>query len=226
MKVTKILYHLFLLLDQFCFCNKKKIYYISAVRGRSECVFSILGRVPGHLIRDFAGSSNNLAPRFPKLSANDVTAKSFFERLYLIAGLRRFVLFVTMPSAFTTPLSLQLFLDFREIFLSELFTKSSHRVPVQPVPDKMRLKMLVETQIEILDGQSSYLFSHEPFKKRPGMTIEEFGLLHPDGHFESHLLWSVGPTLPIKPKTKKESQPKADKEWKKSKPRTGRFPDF
>jgi len=47
--------------------------------------------------------------------------------------------------------------------------------------------MLVETQIEILDGQSSYLFSNEPFKKRPGMTIEDFGV-HSDDHFESHLL--------------------------------------
>jgi len=57
---------------------------------------------------------------------------------------------------------------------------------VQPVPEKMRLEMLVEIQIEILDGQSSCLFSNEPFEKRPGMTIEDFGL-HSDDHFESLL---------------------------------------
>ena len=54
---------------------------------------------------------------------------------------------------------------------------------LQPVPEKMRL----ETQIEIPDGQSSYLFSNEPFEKRPRVTIEDFGL-HSDDHFESHLL--------------------------------------
>ena len=51
----------------------------------------------------------------------------------------------------------------------------------------MRFDVLVETQIEILDCQSSYLFSNEPFEKRPGMTIEDFGL-HSSDHFESHLL--------------------------------------
>jgi len=54
----------------------------------------------------------------------------------------------------------------------------------------MRLEMLVEMQIEILDSQSSCLFSNEPFEKRPGMTIEDFGL-HSDDHFESHLLRCV-----------------------------------
>ena len=58
---------------------------------------------------------------------------------------------------------------------------------VQHVPAKMRLEMLVEAQIQILDGQSSYLFSNEPFEKRPRVTIEDFGL-HSDDHFESHLL--------------------------------------
>ena len=58
---------------------------------------------------------------------------------------------------------------------------------LQPVPEKMRLEMLVKTQIEILDGQSSYIFSNEPFEKRPGMTIEDLGL-HSDYHFESRLL--------------------------------------
>jgi len=44
--------------------------------------------------------------------------------------------------------------------------------------------MLVETQIEIFDGQSSYLFSNELLEKRPGTTIEDFGL-HSVEHFES-----------------------------------------
>jgi len=47
--------------------------------------------------------------------------------------------------------------------------------------------MLVETQIEILQVQSSFLFSNQPFEKRPVMIIEDFGL-HSDDHFESHLL--------------------------------------
>jgi len=47
--------------------------------------------------------------------------------------------------------------------------------------------MLVEMQIEIFDGQSSGLFSNEPFEKRPVMTIEDF-VLHFDDHFESFLL--------------------------------------
>ena len=41
-------------------------------------------------------------------------------------------------------------------------------------------------QIEILDGQSSGLFSDETFEKRPVMTIEDF-VLHSDEHFESYL---------------------------------------
>jgi len=49
--------------------------------------------------------------------------------------------------------------------------------------------MLVETQIEILDGHSSYLFSNEPFEKRPGTTMEDFGL-HSDDHFVSSLIFS------------------------------------
>jgi len=43
-------------------------------------------RVPGNC----AGSSNNLVPRGIKLSAIDVTAKAFFERLYLVLGVSPF----------------------------------------------------------------------------------------------------------------------------------------
>jgi len=41
-------------------------------------------------------------------------------------------------------------------------------------------------QNEILDGQSSDLFSNEPFEKKLVITIEDF-VLHSDDHFESHL---------------------------------------
>jgi len=42
-----------------------------------------------------------------------VTAKTFFERLYLVSGLRQFTPFLAMPLAPTPPhLNLQLFLDF------------------------------------------------------------------------------------------------------------------
>ena len=63
---------------------------------------------------------------------------------------------------------------------------------VQPVPEKMQIEMDIGMQIEILDGQSSGLFSNglfsnEPFEKRPVMTIENFAL-HSDDHFESRLL--------------------------------------
>jgi len=51
----------------------------------------------------------------------------------------------------------------------------------------MRFEMLVEMQNEILDFQSSGLFSNEPFEKKPVMTIEDF-VLHSNDHFESHLL--------------------------------------
>ena len=65
------------------------------------------------------------------------------------------------------------------------------RVMSHAVPAKTRLEMVIGMQIEILDGQSSGLFSNglfsnEPFEKRPVMTIENFAL-HSDDHFESRL---------------------------------------
>jgi len=58
---------------------------------------------------------------------------------------------------------------------------------IQPDPDKMKLEMVIGMQSEILHGQSSGLFSNEPFKKRPVMTIEDF-VLHSNDLFESRLL--------------------------------------
>ena len=45
---------------------------------------------------------------------------------------------------------------------------------LQPVPKKMRPKMVVGIEIEILDCQRSGCFSNEPFEKRPAMTIRDF----------------------------------------------------
>jgi len=74
-------------------------------------------KVPRLPIRDCTGSSNNLVPRSTNVSAIDVTAKAFFERLYVVPGLRQFAAFVTMPSAPTPPpFTLQLFLDLSTIF--------------------------------------------------------------------------------------------------------------
>ena len=63
----------------------------------------VVPRVPGLSIRDCAGSSNNLAQMRPKLSAIDMTGKTFFERLYLVLGLRKFAPGVNRPYAPTTP---------------------------------------------------------------------------------------------------------------------------
>jgi len=73
-----------------------------------------LKRVQGFNITQFSEISNNLAS---KLNAIDVTAKAFFERLYLVPGLRQLALFVAVPSATTPPLLIRrLFLDFSAIF--------------------------------------------------------------------------------------------------------------
>ena len=52
----------------------------------------------------------------------------------------------------------------------------------------MRLKIVIRIQNEILDGQTWFLFSNEPFGKKPVMAImiEDF-VWHSDDHFKSHL---------------------------------------
>jgi len=53
----------------------------------------------------------------PRPKANHVIGKKFFERLYLVPGLRKIVPRVNCPYAPTTrPFTGQLFLDFRAIF--------------------------------------------------------------------------------------------------------------
>jgi len=61
------------------------------------------GRVPGLPIRDCARGCNNRAQMCAQLSPIDVTAKTFFERLYLVLGLGTFGLWVNCPYAPTTP---------------------------------------------------------------------------------------------------------------------------
>jgi len=47
--------------------------------------------------------------------------------------------------------------------------------------------MVIGIQNEILDGESSSLFSNQPFEEKPVMTIEDF-VLYSEDHFEFHLL--------------------------------------
>jgi len=58
---------------------------------------------------------------------------------------------------------------------------------LQAVPEKMRLKMVITIQNEIVASQSSGLFSNESFAKKPVMAIEYF-VWHSNDNFESRLL--------------------------------------
>jgi len=70
-------------------------------------------RVPHNLI----ARKDSCAQMYPKLSTIDVTAKTFFERLYLVPGLRKFAPWVNCPCALTPPhFTQQLFLDFLNNF--------------------------------------------------------------------------------------------------------------
>jgi len=60
-------------------------------------------RVPGLPIRDCARGCNKREHTRTQLSAIDVTAKVFFERLYLVPGMGTFGPWVNCPSALTTP---------------------------------------------------------------------------------------------------------------------------
>ena len=60
---------------------------------------------------------------------------------------------------------------------------------VQPVPEKMRLEMVIGMQTKILDGHSRSLFERLIWKELWALTIEDFDLRF-DEHFESHLLGS------------------------------------
>ena len=74
--------------------------------------------------------------RGAKVSAIDVTENMIFERLYLVSGLRNIALFVTMPSAPTSPpIALRLSLDFRGVFfprVPSVFFSSTIRQVIWP----------------------------------------------------------------------------------------------
>ena len=73
--------------------------------------------MPEASLKDNAGSPNNLGPRCPKLTAVDVTAKAFCERLVLVPGLRGVAYLFTVPSVSTLLLiTLQLLTDFSVFF--------------------------------------------------------------------------------------------------------------
>jgi len=76
-------------------------------------------RVPGlPIIRDCARSCNNSEHTRTHLSAKDVTEKIFFERLYLVSGMRTFAPTVSVHPQLR-PFKLQLFLDFSTNFFPE-----------------------------------------------------------------------------------------------------------
>jgi len=78
----------------------------------------ITPRVPGLRIRDCAGSCS--VQRCTSVNATVVTAKTFFERLYLVPGPSPFEPRVHCPCAPTPPpFTHQLFLDFCAIFSPE-----------------------------------------------------------------------------------------------------------
>ena len=74
--------------------RKKKVFY-RLQQARS--------RVPGLPIRHCARDCNNRVQICTQLSTIRVTAKTLFERLYLVLGLRKIALCVSCPCAPTTP---------------------------------------------------------------------------------------------------------------------------
>ena len=92
-----------------------------AVYRRLNIMYSVISvklnsppsRVPVLPIKDCTSGCNNRAQMCTQLSAICVTARTFFERLYLVLGLGTFGPWVKCPYAPTTPpIQLQLFLDF------------------------------------------------------------------------------------------------------------------
>ena len=85
------------------------------------------GRVPGLPNRDCAGSCNSSVQTCTTMSAIHVTAKTYFERLCLVPGMRSFAPWVHCPCALTPPLfTLQLFLDFGSKNFPEWRGNKSH----------------------------------------------------------------------------------------------------
>jgi len=98
------LYHSLLLLDWFRFCATHFTTYQWFVADQSGISPFLAGkRVLGLPMRDCARGCNNWYQSRPMMSSISVTAKIFFERLYLVLGLRKIVPWVNCPYAPTTP---------------------------------------------------------------------------------------------------------------------------
>jgi len=81
-----------------------RIFHCLTDKGRKVvCPWLLATRVPGLPIRDCARGCTNSGQSRPMMSAIDVTAKTFFERLYLVLGLGTFGPSVNYPCAPTTP---------------------------------------------------------------------------------------------------------------------------
>ena len=78
------------------------IAQLSCKRKPHNSMASVM-RVPGLPIRDCARGCNNCAQMCTQLSANVLTGKKFFARLYLVPGLRKIALCHSCPCAPTTP---------------------------------------------------------------------------------------------------------------------------
>ena len=129
-----------------------------------------LGGVPGLPIGDWAGSSNNLVPRGTKLSAIDMTAKTIFECMYLILGLRQFAPWVNCPYAPTPPpLTQQLFLDFCAIFFPSgpsFFCQHTIYQVIWPSPGTLHPLTHTQTHTHCLSHTYTHRLSRQS-KDRP-----------------------------------------------------------
>ena len=91
-------------------------------------------RLPGLPIRDCARSCNSSTPRCTKVSAIDMTAKTFFERLYLvlwlvlICALSQLSVCSHTPTVHATTIS-----RFPCKFFPRIQTRQFHSEPVEPV---------------------------------------------------------------------------------------------
>jgi len=85
------------------FCTTKFFTIIWNLLQMVSRIKPVTRRVPGLPIRDCARGCNNSAQMCTQLSAIDVTTKTFFERLYLVLGMRKIAPWVKCPYAPTTP---------------------------------------------------------------------------------------------------------------------------
>ena len=106
-----------------CFYNipvQSTLYPCEFICTRKICLNSSWFRVQGLTIGECAWNCNNWVPRGSKVSATDVTVKTFFEHLYWVLGLRQFASWVNCLCARTPPpFNQQIFLDLYENLFPE-----------------------------------------------------------------------------------------------------------